>query len=124
METATNRQCGEYAGETNFLGPDEASLLQAEATLRSAAGVSAVIAFTDGVAAWWINNVTLAPASGISRVIEHLRNGEWTEQDLARHLGLPHWQGVHDDDRSLAYLIAQVPGPGPTVCDGSAPGPA
>ena len=124
LETATNRQCGEYAGETNFLGPDEASLLKAEATLRSAAGVSAVIAFTDGVAARWLNSLTLAPASGIARVIEHLRNGEWTEQNLARHLGLPHWQGVHDDDRSLAYLIAQVAGPGTEPSQTVGPGPA
>lgn len=123
MVTATNRQCGEYAGETNFLGPDEGSLLNAEATLQSAAGVSAIIAFTDGVAARWLHGLTLAPAPGIVRVIEHLRSGKWTEQDLAQHFDLPHWQGVHDDDRSLAYLIAQVTGPGTEPSQTVGPGP-
>ena len=112
LVTATNRQCGEFAGETNFLGPDEGSLLNAEATLQSAAGVSAIVAFTDGVAARWLHGLTLAPAPGIVRVIEHLRSGKWTEQDLAQHFELPHWQGVHDDDRSLAYLIAHGTEPG------------
>ncbi len=105
IEAGTLRQAGEYAGETWFIGPGDEALQRANTSLRPAAGLTAVLAITDGVAHRWLHAKNSEPAPGVQRLVERLRDGEWSEGNLRAHLEQTWWHGLGDDDRSVAYLV-------------------
>lgn len=109
IEAGTLRQVGEYAGETWFIGPGEGALQRANISLRPAAGLTAALAITDGVAHRWLHAKSSAPAPGVQRLVARLRGGEWAEGSLREHLEQPWWHGSGDDDRSVAYLVNARP---------------
>lgn len=106
IETGTLRQAGEYAGETWFIGPGDEALQRANTSLRPAAGLTADLAITDGVAHRWLHAKSAEPAPGVQRLVERLRDGEWAEGSLRAHLEQSWWRGLGDDDRSVAYLVS------------------
>lgn len=104
LQMAAPRHQGELAGETVFLNDRESSIAVADYLLLPAADAVAVLAFSDGVAAGWLDETSGAAAPGLTSVIERLRAGAWGEADILRHLHQPVWRRLQDDDRSVAYV--------------------
>jgi hypothetical protein len=104
LQMAAARHQGELAGETVFLNDRESSTAVADYSLLPAADAVAVLAFSDGVAAGWLDETSGAAAPGLTSVIERFRTGAWGEAEILRHLHQSVWRRLQDDDRSVAYV--------------------
>lgn len=108
VQLGAARQQGEAACETVFLGDYDGSIAVADFALLPAADVVALLCISDGVADGWLDAATGSASPGVTRVIERLRTGSWSESDLLNHFQQPIWRKLQDDDRGVAYCVQTI----------------